>query len=245
VTRSHERYARPRREVEELLRGQTAEPEEGPARVGPPRPSGFRRGAPPPSVPAPPAETIERPTPVEPPTQPIRGRGGAQHRYLQELVRRWAEGNGWRAEIEERILDGLGSVDVGLRKGERSVACEIAVTTEPEHEVRNVQKCLAAGFERVVVVSSERRTLNQVRASAASSLPEEQAGKVACCTPEELFDLLDGIEASSRVTEQTVRGYRVKVRIKGAEPGETEQRRRAVAAVVAKAIRGLKRGRQQ
>ena len=238
VARSREQFGRPRSEVEELLRGPVAERSAPTAPVEPPTVTEVRRTVPPPTHLAAQMDRVELPTRVE---TTSRGRGGSQHKYLQELIRRWAEAHGWRADIEERILDGLGSVDVALRKGERAVACEIGISTSPEHELQNVQKCLAAGFDQVVVVSSEKRSLNQIKALAAAALPEEQAGKVAYCTPEELFDFLDGVEATSRSTERTVRGYRVKVRFGEAKPEEREQRQGAVSAVIAKAIKGMKR----
>jgi len=242
VARSREQYARPRSEVEELLRGSRPEPERAHPGVGPSTPSEVRRSAS--ESPTPGQPSVEHPTPVKPPTGRERGRGGTQHKYLQELIRRWAESNGWRAEIEERILHGLGSVDVALRKGERLVACEIGVSTTPEHELQNVQKCLAAGFEQVAVVSSERRVLNQIQALVTGSLSEAQVLRVRYCTPEELFDYLDGVETASRSTEQTVRGYRIKVRYGKAKPKETEERQGAVSAIIARALKGMKRGKK-
>jgi hypothetical protein len=153
------------------------------------------------------APTVELPQGVEISTEASSpGRGGKQHKYLQSLISRWAEANGWRAGIEERIFDGLGNVDVALRKGERSVACEIGVTTSPEHEVQNIQKCLAAGFERVLVVSPEKKTLNQIKTLAASSLDQDQSGKVSYCTPEELFDILEAVANSMASEDGALQG---------------------------------------
>jgi hypothetical protein len=243
VARSREMFGRPRAEVEDLLRqtGSAVEiptaPVEQPTPAPPIRPSPTA-----PEVLEAHAAPVLRPETVEIPTEVSKhGRGGAQHKYLQELIRRWAEANGWRAGVEERILDGLGSVDVALRKGEHSLGCEIGVTTAPEHEVQNIQKCLAAGFERVLVVSSEKKTLNQIKALAASSLDAGQAGTVNFCTPEELFQLLDGIEGETLSREETVRGYKVKVRYKAAKPGEREEKRGAVSAVIAKAMKRMRR----
>ncbi len=59
-------------------------------------------------------------------TVPTPGRGGEHHKYLQQLIKRWAEGRGYSVSIEKPILDGLGSVDVALEKGSRSIACEIS-----------------------------------------------------------------------------------------------------------------------
>jgi hypothetical protein len=180
--------------------------------------------------------SVEIPTPASVP-----GRGGQQHKYLQSLIARWAEANGWRAGVEERILDGLGNVDVALHKGKRSVACEIGVTTSPEHEAENIQKCLAAGFERVLVISPEKKTLGQIKTVAASSLDKGQSSRVSFCSPEELFNLLDAVEAESLSSEKTVRGYKVKVRYKAAKPEEKEEKRSAVSALIAKAMKRIKK----
>ncbi|MFH0828777.1 MAG: type IV secretion system DNA-binding domain-containing protein [Candidatus Kerfeldbacteria bacterium] len=243
--RSRRQFGRSRAEIEELLRRPGEEPavESEPVRTSTPA-SVIRRAeveAVPPAVPTPAtseaSRTVEVPTEVSAP-----GRGGQQHKYLQSLISRWAEANGWRAVIEDRILDGLGSVDVALRKGEHALACEIGVTTSPEHEVGNIQKCLAAGFERVLVVSPEKKTLNQIKSRVASTLDKTQLGKVSYCSPEELFDLLDAVEAESLSSEKTVRGYKVKVRFKAAKPEEKEEKRSAVSAVIAKAMKRMKKG---
>jgi hypothetical protein len=242
--RSH--YGRPRAEIEELLRRPGEQPEVESQSVEKPAPVSTERRpealvipqmAPAPSPGSPPS--VEIPTPASVP-----GRGGKQHRYLQSLVSRWAEANGWRPGVEERILDGLGSVDVTLRKGEHALACEIGMTTSPEHEVGNIQKCLAAGFARVFVVSPEKKTLSRIKALTASSLDEDQAGKVTYCSPEELFELLDVIEAASRTTENTVRGYKVRVRHRASTPEEREAKRGAVSAVIAGSMKRRKRDKE-
>jgi type II secretory pathway pseudopilin PulG len=184
-------------------------------------------GQPMPTAPHPPLELVT----------PSSGRGGQQHKYLQELLKRWAEGHDWRATIEERILDGLGSVDVSLRKGDLAVACEIAVTTEPDHELGNLQKCIAAGFQRVLVVSSEKKTLNKVRQLAAGALTEEQLAGVAFCAPDDAFAVLESIEADAASVSGTVRGYKVKVKYKAMEEREKTAKRQAVSGVIAKAMK--------
>lgn len=242
TAQSRTRFGRPRAEVEELLRRPGEEPPVTAETVQRPTPTPAVRHPAAETVAPPPPAPIAEPQPVEIPTEPSSpGRGGAQHKYLQSLISRWAEANGWRAGIEERILDGLGSVDVALRKGERSLACEIGVTTSPEHEVENVQKCLASGFERVLVVSPEKKSLNQIKALVASSLDKGQSGHVSYCSPEELFEILDAVETESMASEKTVRGYKVKVRFKAAKPGEREEKRGAVSAIIAKAMKRAKR----
>jgi hypothetical protein len=99
------------------------------------------------------SEPLQERPPVAAPTP---GRGGEHHKYLQQLIKRWAEARGYSVIIEKPILDGLGSVDVALEKGSRAIACEVSVTTDTQHEIGNVQKCLAAGFQDVILISSER-----------------------------------------------------------------------------------------
>lgn len=180
-----------------------------------------------------------RPVPAEAvPSSP--GRGGGQHKYLQELIRRWAESREWRVTIEESVLDGLGHVDLALRKGDQSVACEISVTTTPDHEVGNIQKCLAAGFGHVVFVSSDKKTLKEVRQQAAAELSEELLGRVSFCTPEDAFQVLEETEAQAVATNATVRGYAVKVKRRVASRDEMISSRRAVSAVMARAMRRIR-----
>ena len=68
------------------------------------------------------------------------------------------------------MLGGKGSVDVALERDGRAVACEISVSTNPEQELGNIQKCLAAGFETVLVISPEKKNLAGIRETVESSL---------------------------------------------------------------------------
>ncbi len=241
ISQSREKYAMRREEIEAIL--QRSVPGRVPVRPAEPVPQSATILAPSPPVPTP--TSTERPKRAEPPQLPpsaipTPGRGGQQHKYLQELLKRWAESREWRATIEEKILDGLGSVDVALRKGDRSVACEIAVTTTPDHELGNVQKCLAAGFEQIVVVSSEKKALTKIRQLAANTLSEDELKRVHFSTPEEAFAVLEGIEAEAASTSGTVRGYKVKVKYKSVTEQDKTAKRDAVSQVIAKAMKRLK-----
>ena len=111
------------------------------------------------------------------------------------MIKRWAEGRGYAVTIEKPILDGLGSVDVALEKGSRSIACEVSVTTDAEHEIGNVQKCLAAGFQEVILISSEKKLLTAARHALVAALSTAQYRQVKFFTPEETFSFIDGLEA--------------------------------------------------
>jgi DNA helicase HerA-like ATPase len=176
--------------------------------------------------------------PLEPPLiEPRRpGKGGPEHTYLQELVKRWAEEHGFRAVVEETIPGGKESVDIALYRGETRIACEVSVTTPLEYEVGNVEKCLAAGFGTVAVVSLKKKRLEKLGKLLSESLPPEENEKVRLFTPEELLAWLAGQPAHEEVG--VVRGYKVKVRYRN--PGD--DRLKHVAEILARSTSGLEKG---
>jgi len=189
VAASRERYSSSREDVEVLQRANR--PLANDAMVPETRKPSKIRISVPLSAGKPASESIQETIPavVTP------GRGGEHHKYLQQLIKRWAEARGYAVTIEKPILDGLGWVDVALEKGSRSIACEVSVTTNPEHEIGNVQKCLAAGFEAVILVSSEKKTLTAARHALVSVLSSAQYRQVKFLTPEEVFSYIEGLEA--------------------------------------------------
>jgi excisionase family DNA binding protein len=148
-------------------------------------------------VPLPAGKAAPAPSEEVPSLPQTPGRGGEHHKYLQQLIKRWAEARGYAVTIEQPILDGLGSVDVALEKGGRRVACEVSVTTDAEHETGNVQKCLAAGFDEIILVSSEKKTLTSVRHALVAALGTAQYRQVKFLTPEEAFSFIESLEAKS------------------------------------------------
>jgi hypothetical protein len=168
------------------------------------------------------------------------GRGGPQHKYLQELIRRWALGKGYRTTIEKQILDGLGSVDVALEKEGISIAAEISVTTTVEHEIGNIQKCLAAGFGYVVLIASDRKAIAKARDAANAALGEEECKRVRVLTPEDFFAFVETLEADAAGRVDTVRGYKVKVAYQAMPEGEQKVRKQAISEVIHGALKKLK-----
>lgn len=92
------------------------------------------------------------------------GRGGLQHKYLQSLVAKLGADCGFTPSIEKRVLEGHGHVDVALVRADVSIAFEISVSTSIEHEVGNLTKCLAAGFNFVVLLCQDVEQLAVARA---------------------------------------------------------------------------------
>lgn len=168
------------------------------------------------------------------------GRGGQQHKYLQHLLKQLAEGRGFRASIEETILGGAGRVDVSLIRGMQRIACEISVTTNQDHELGNVEKCLAAGYTEVVLVGSNERHIKALAKFVEGNLDESERGKVRYVVPERLSEYLDSMGEMPEPTEQTVRGYKVRTVQQPVDPTEAATRRQAIAEVIARSLKAAK-----
>ncbi len=133
------------------------------------------------------------------------------HRYLQNFIKRMAESRGYKASIEEMIPDGKGRVDVSLEKAGKKIACEISVTTGDEWEAHNVEKCLSAGYDEVIVCSNDAPNLQRIRTQLESKLNKKQLAKVYTFSPDEVILFFDRQMVQNVPAETVVKGYRVKV----------------------------------
>ncbi len=70
-----------------------------------------------------------------------------------------------------------------LERGAQKIACEISVTTSPEHEVGNVKKCLEAGVDQVVVVSPSPSGLKRIEEAVKADLSAEALERVVFLAP--------------------------------------------------------------
>ncbi len=165
------------------------------------------------------------------------GGGGKQHKYLAQLVKQLAEERGFKASIEEPILGGAGRVDVSLSREGRKIAVEISVTTGRDWELQNVEKCISAGYEEILVVSTNARHLKSLARFIPENLDEAERNKVRYFNPEDLIEYLDqNTSTETATTETTVRGYKVKVTRQALTPQDIAERRSAVAQVIARSL---------
>jgi Type IV secretion-system coupling protein DNA-binding domain len=144
------------------------------------------------------------------------GGGGARHQAICQTIKELGEVAGFRASIEETILDGEGRVDVILRQGERAIAFEVSVTTSREHELLNVRKCLRAGFQEVVLVASLPRHLLSLERYIPSALDENEHQKLRFVLADDLGSMFDG-NVETDMSEKVVRGWSVRSTLAGSE----------------------------
>lgn len=164
------------------------------------------------------------------------GRGGQEHKYLQNLVKGLAEERGFRATIEEQILGGDGEVDVSIVKGSRKIAFEISVTTGKDHELSNVEKCIAAGYTEIVLVGAKERHAKALAKFIEENLEEGHGATIRYTAADAVVGLLDELLEPQKPAESTVRGYTVRTTRRTLSPEEQAERRKILANVVAKSI---------
>jgi len=170
----------------------------------------------------------------------LQGRGGAQHKYLQNLIKRMAEEKGFRAIIEQQTPDGKGMVDVGLEGNGKKIACEVSLTTTDEQELGNIEKCLRAGYDKVILCSPEKRTLEKVKMLVLKKTKKSDQEKVLFLQPEDLFFYFEKEAAQSAGKEEKIKGYNVRVNYQPVTEEEKKLKQEALAKVVLKGIRRQK-----
>ena len=189
-----------------------------------------------------PTKTVERPVEVEPETPDTKaevidvkpeGKGGAVHRYLQNLVKKIGQERGFYSVIENQVFDGLGSVDISLEGFDTKIAVEVSVTTAGDWETGNITKCFSAGYDYVVALSSEKPHLQKLKSQVSKDFPIQiESGLLLFFQPEELIAFLDSLKAKSAESEQNISGYKVKTSFVSSNAKEAEIREEALAKVL-------------
>ena len=138
--------------------------------------------------------------------------------------------------LEEPVLDGTGRVDAMLVRGEISLAIEISVTTTRDHELGNIEKCLALPYTHIVMLALHKRRQTSLERFISEALGDKDKKRVSFLLPEDLPGVLDGYTVAQAPTERTVKGYTVRSRVKEIDPVEATARRKAIAQVVARSM---------
>jgi hypothetical protein len=106
--------------------------------------------------------------------------------------------------------------------------------------LENIRKCVAGGFQQVVLVAADRKILNLSKALAPTAFTDEDCKRLSFFTPEEFLTFLEEKEAEFASKDQTVRGYKVKVQYHALGEAEKKARKKAVAQTVLQALRRMK-----
>ena len=191
-----------------------------------------------------------QPLPVKPVTEPRMatpadlGKGGYQHRIVQERIKAAAQKKGFRATLEKAVMDGKESVDVALERSGLRIACEISVTTTVDHEVGNVRKCQRAGFDVIAVITASERRLTQIEEAVKGHLSADEAGRVQYFTPDQFLEFIESLPDSEPEmpgapvpSESVKRGYKVKRKFAPLTSEERDQRNDSAFKLLAEEMR--------
>jgi methionyl-tRNA formyltransferase len=124
---------------------------------------------------------------------------------------------------------------------QEKIACEISITTSPEHELNNIQKCLAHGYDVIAVLSNEKKHLDKICTLAESELDKVFLKKIFFFQPEEFIEFLDQRKQSNKRKEKTVRGYTVNVQYRELNTEEEKQKREAAAGLLIESMQRIKK----
>ncbi|HHT9126696.1 MAG TPA: helix-turn-helix domain-containing protein [Candidatus Brocadiia bacterium] len=134
----------------------------------------------------------------------LTGKGGDLHKHLQLMFKEQAQLYGWKAKIEEKIPGSLESVDVGLTKNDVRVAIEISTTTKTEQEMQNIRKCLEAGYDYIICVSSEEKRLFSLKTEARKYFTIKERERIRFYLPSKVKDFLPSVSQAGNVSEKGV-----------------------------------------
>ena len=268
IEHSRENYAAARQEVERSMQGKTSEPasESPPATrrkkielpkldsASPPTaPSTDFEPTPPAEVPdSIPPQIVEdsEPEPAPPPSpEPplphdspkMRGLGSDRHKFLQKLIEQHGRGIGLGPDIEFKLANGLGKVDVLLFSQSLRIAFEVANKSDAQWEVHNIEKCVKAGIDAIVVVSDDLGHLNAIMTKAEQAGIEGYGEQVAYIHSSQIADYFAELGSQLASHETQSRGYKVSVKYSKVSNEEQQSKMRAINRNVAELIRKVRK----
>lgn len=162
------------------------------------------------------------------------------HKRTQMLVKKLAEARGFKATPEAPV--GTGRVDVLLEYEQLKIGVEISVTNTVSYEVQNIQKCLEANLDSVLMLSQNPKHLQAIEAEAKQRLSSKDFAHTAYLHPDEIAAVLNTVSAQFSKTENRVKGYKVKVNYADSQGGSDAASR--VSKILLKSMQRKPKGKK-
>ena len=93
---------------------------------------------------------------------------------------------------------------MGLKKDNLWIAIEISVTTKAVQEISNIRKCLEAGYDYIICVSSEKKQLSLLKTEAKKSFTMRERERVRFCLPPKVKTILKDLSPTGIVSEKGI-----------------------------------------
>jgi hypothetical protein len=272
VTASRRKYGMARLDVEALLaKSRTATPQEKrpqPTPVKPPITQAILSPEDPPPIAPEPSKIVEAPAPTvsenkisEAPAAPLPsvlpsaakapskpespkdlGKGGGQHKAIQQRIKKAAEDLGFRCIIEHPIPGSKEGIDLYLKSEGQEIACEISISTTIDHEVSNAAKCLKAGIAKVAMICLDDARLQKIATAISGSLGSELTARVGYFRPDPFIQYLKALPPPPpQTSEKTFAGYKVKHSAPKLSPEEQKAKEDIAHKLLSEALRKKKK----
>ena len=157
------------------------------------------------------------------------GRGGTQHRELQQMIKSIGHDLGLGAEIEASCAKSDGAIDVLLKGEAVRIAVEISITTPVDYEVQNLEKCLLDNIDHVLCVSPDDAHRAAIHNLALETLPQAQVKRLKFLKPSQVQQFLSQFD--ERET-QLIRGYEVVVKTAPVDPEDLAYREMRIQKLI-------------
>ena len=166
------------------------------------------------------------------PSSELSGKGGTEHKMIQQQIREIAQSAGYFTEIEKHLGAGR-SIDVAAENAERSIACEVSLSGKVEADMDSIRKCLDAGYDQVLVICSNPHRRKRIRKACPNSFSEEETQKIDVIPLSKVGTFFPK-ETSLLKDDQSVtrRGFRVIRKFSGASTeADKEQEAKALQTI--------------
>jgi len=155
------------------------------------------------------------------------GKGGEQHRAIQQRLKAEAEALGFSVSIEHNLTGSNESIDVVLESEALAIACEICVTTSIDHELGNIRKCLRSDYQHIFALCLNETRHKQFQDTVKQCFTKAEQDKIRCIRPDDFQASLNALlnpsaETDTDSSKSTVFG-KYKVRSKYAKLDEAER----------------------
>jgi hypothetical protein len=161
------------------------------------------------------------PTAPEKPTQPQAGRGGTQHREIQQMIKGIAHDYGFGVSVEAQCKHSDGAIDVLIEGENKSFAVEVSVTTSAEHELANLKKCLAEDVDEVWCVTPDQVHRLEIQNLVLERLPQTQSARIRYFGPDMISNYIKQFDERETTL---IRGYEVVVQTAPSDPEDVAYR---------------------
>lgn len=167
---------------------------------------------------------------AEIPVLPIQeGRGGSQHRDIQQKIKAIGHDLGFGASVEASCTQSEGAIDVLLTGEKTTIAVEVSVTTSPEHELQNLKKCLAEPVDQILCVAPNDVHRLAIQNLCIEKLPQTQFDRITFLNPSSVNEYLTQFDERETTL---IRGYEVIVRTQKSDPRDVEYRKSRIRQVL-------------